>query len=370
MRVIVIGGSAGGVESLREVVGGLPATIPAAILVVIHFPADAPSVLPRILSRAGPLPAQHAVDGAPIEPGRIYVARPGFHLLVRRDRIRVARGPTENGHRPAIDPLFRSAAIAFGPRVIGVLVSGNQSDGTAGLAAIKQRGGIAVVQDPDDALFSGIPRSALDFVAVDHVAPAPRIGALLAELVREESAAPSPQEGVPVSDDMRFEAEVAEFGLDDDRLAQMPGRLSPYGCPACGGTLWQIDGEDALLRFRCRVGHAYSAESLSAHQAEAMEGALWSALRALEESASLARQVADRMTRQGIDLSADRFRARAASAEEHADVLRRLLTRGILTSGLESAGGDRARTDALATGATARSGDDEGGNGGPPEQML
>ena len=169
--IVVIGASSGGVEALRSVADGLPPDFPAAVFVVMHFPEDVPSALPRILSRAGPLEAVHPEDGDPIEAGRIYVAPPDFHLLVARGRVRIRRGPKENRHRPAVDPLFRTAAFAYGPRVVGVVLTGARDDGTAGLMAVKRRGGVAVVQDPDDALFAGMPEHALEYVEVDHRVP-------------------------------------------------------------------------------------------------------------------------------------------------------------------------------------------------------
>ena len=170
--MITIGASAGGVEALTELVRGLPVDLPASVFVSLHVPPHGTSMLPQILSRRGPLPAHHARDGEPIEPGRIYVAPPDLHLLIHQGVVRLSRGPRENGFRPAIDPLFRTAARWHGPRVVGVILSGTLDDGTAGLLAIKERGGFAVVQDPDDALFPGMPRNAMDVVHVDHVLPA------------------------------------------------------------------------------------------------------------------------------------------------------------------------------------------------------
>jgi two-component system chemotaxis response regulator CheB len=186
--IIVIGFSAGGVDALVRLVQGLPSNLPAALFVVHHFPASAVSVLPSILSRAGALPATHATDREPIECGRIYVAPPDRHLLLNNGRILVTRGPRENGHRPAIDPLFRTAAKAHGSRVIGVLLSGTMDDGTAGLMAIKRSGGMVVVQDPRDALYGGMPASAIEQVEVDHIVPASDLAPLLIRLVNEPGA--------------------------------------------------------------------------------------------------------------------------------------------------------------------------------------
>jgi two-component system, chemotaxis family, protein-glutamate methylesterase/glutaminase len=187
--IVVIGGSAGAIESVSEIVRGLPPDFPAAVFVVVHFPGSVTSALPRILNRAGTLPAAHPDNEGPIQPGRIYVAPPDCHLFIEDDKIRLTRGPKENGHRPAIDPLFRSAAHHYGPRVIGLLLSGNLSDGTAGLLSIKQHGGIAIVQDPETALYAGMPRSAIERVPVDHVIPVREMARLLVQLTAETAPA-------------------------------------------------------------------------------------------------------------------------------------------------------------------------------------
>ncbi|HET8632488.1 MAG TPA: chemotaxis protein CheB [Thermomicrobiales bacterium] len=207
--IIVVGASSGGVEALTRLVGGLPDDLPAAVFVVLHVPPTATSMLPRILMRYGPLPARHAADGDPIRRGEILVAPPDRHLLVQRGRVRVLRGPRENRHRPAVDPLFRSAAYAYGPRVVGVVLSGALDDGTAGLLAIKRRGGLAVVQDPAEALFPGMPESAVGHVAVDHCLPVAQMGPLQAGLARE----PAPEEGAfPVPRDLELEVGRTERG--------------------------------------------------------------------------------------------------------------------------------------------------------------
>jgi two-component system chemotaxis response regulator CheB len=242
-------------------------------------------------------------------------------LLIFRDGIRLYRGPRENGNRPAVDPMFRSAALAYGRRVIGVVLSGNLDDGTSGLLAIKRRGGIAVVQDPDDAMFAPMPQSAIDHVNVDHVVKLGRMGSLLSELARE----PVPEEVHAVSDDAKKETEYAE--LDLARIQDVedhPGDLAPFGCPDCGGTLWELH-EGNLVRFRCRVGHAWTSEALLASQAETLDAALWTALRALEESASLSRELADRARARGNDRMAERLADDAVLAERRASTIRTVL---------------------------------------------
>jgi two-component system chemotaxis response regulator CheB len=256
------------------------------VLVVVHFPESAVSVLPRILNRAGTLPARAARDRDALLPGRIYVSTPGAHLLLEPGCVRVIRGPKENGHRPAIDPLFRSAATAYGNRVIGVVLSGNLDDGTAGLQQIKRRGGIAVVQDPDEALYPGMPTSAIANTAVDHVVPIDRMPALLAELARQ----PAEEESMTELDPPPGEkGAMRDNWLDDEK--QPP---SVYTCPECHGTLFEVRDTEAIPHYRCRVGHGFTTETLMVGQADVLEAALWTALRALEEHTSLARRMAAR----------------------------------------------------------------------------
>lgn len=320
----MVGASAGGVEALVSLVRNLPADLPATVFIVLHLPAHAPSALPQILQRAGSLPAGSAVDGDPILPGRVHVAAPDTHLLVQRGHVRVVRGPRENGHRPAVDPLFRTAARAYGPRVIGVVLSGTLDDGTAGLLAIKQRGGIAAVQSPDSALFQGMPTSALENVAVDHCAPPAELAEIIVRLAHE----PVDEEGAPpVSEQMEREAQIAELESGDLLADERPGTASGFTCPECHGGLWELrDGE--LIRFRCRVGHAYSGDSLLADQSQSLEAALWVALRVLRETAALARRLTERAQEQGHSRAAARFREQAEDADQRVELLRGVLLRG------------------------------------------
>jgi two-component system, chemotaxis family, protein-glutamate methylesterase/glutaminase len=321
--IVVVGGSAGSIEVLTELVGGLPRGFPGSLFVVVHFPGSVTSTLPRILSRAGPLPAHHPRDGDPIEPGRIYVAPPDCHLQISDGRVRLTRGPKENGHRPAVDPLFRTAALSYGPRVQGVILSGNLNDGTAGLLRIKQLGGAAIVQDPESALYQGMPRSALEHVAVDHVLPVQELAGVVAELVSEpaESAEVPGMSEQPTSDPQAEEIATAD-------LHQQPGIPSTMACPECHGVLWEAKDEE-LVQFRCRVGHAYSAEALLVHQSEQLEAALWTALRALEEHSALGRRLAARADARGHRHSASSFTEQAMDAEHHASVIRTVLNAGI-----------------------------------------
>ena len=285
--VVAVGASAGGVEALRAMASGLPADLPAAVLVVLHMPRTSSSALPRILARSGPLPAAMAVDGEPLQPGRIYVAPADHHLLLLHDRLRLSRGPAENGHRPAVDPLFRSAARAAGPRAIAVVLSGSGDDGAAGAATVAARGGVVAVQSPDDALYAAMPLAAMARVEPDHVVAAADVGPLLSALT---TVPVDPVGGQPP--DTQLDGEIAISNFADLGTESLPSTPAGFGCPSCGGALFELKGQ-AAPRYRCRVGHAWSPESLLDEHAVATEGALWTALRALEEKSALSRRLAD-----------------------------------------------------------------------------
>lgn len=321
-RVIAIGASAGGVEALRAVVAGLPPDLPAAVLVVLHIPSRAPSALPGILDRAGPLPALPARHGALIQPGMIYVAPADHHLLIRDGHLGLSAGPTENGHRPAIDPLFRSAAVAFGAGTIGVVLSGARDDGTAGLTEIVNQGGQAVVQDPEDALHRSMPASALRHVGTAHVLPAAKIGALLGELAGEHAV--QPKQSSPGSQ-LAAEDRIAALGAvtTDTVRSARPSGLS---CPSCQGVLFELDGEPAP-RYRCRVGHAWSPGSLAAEQTGAVEHALWVALRTLEEHAAINQRLAEVAEQRERHRAAALYQQRHESSKAEAARLRELIGR-------------------------------------------
>ncbi|MFF5290230.1 chemotaxis protein CheB [Paractinoplanes globisporus] len=314
--IVVVGASAGGVEALRAMVGGLPAGLRAAVLVVLHVPRDAPSALPRILSRSGPLPARTAFEGEPLTAGRIYVAPPGLHMLMLDHRIRLSHGPAENGHRPAIDPLFRSAARTAGPRVIAVVLSGSRDDGAVGAETVAASGGIVVVQRPEDALNQSMPRAVMARVEPDYQSDAADLGPLLAALT--ETKIPDPPE-LPA--DPLTDAEVAIGGLAAITTDQITDNPPVYGCPTCGGGLFELENWPEP-RYRCRVGHAWSPESLIDEQAVATEGALWTALRALEEKSALNRRLAEQHR-----LDRGRFIRMAEDAEGAGELIRGLLTR-------------------------------------------
>lgn len=317
--ITVIGASAGGVEALQTVVGGLPRDYPAAVFVVLHVSPDAPSVLPSLLDRAGPLPAAAAIDGAPIQPGHVYVATPDRHLVIERARMRLVHGPRENRHRPSIDVLFRSAAAAHGPRVVGVVLTGTLDDGSAGLWAVKRRGGIAVVQDPADALFPDMPRNALEAVKVDWCVPLAQIAPTLVRIVREPALA------VAMQPDAKMELEVNMASQTSSTMDQLDrlGARSELTCPECGGALWEM--QQAPPRFRCHVGHSYSLRTLIAAQADRVESALWAGLRSIEESEALAKRLRDSARERGHTHSARMYDERVREHGRHAEILREML---------------------------------------------
>src|SRR5437588_6222847 len=328
VAVIVVGASAGGVDALSAVVAGLPADLPAAVLVVLHVSPHGKSVLPHILSTRGPLPAHHATDREPLEAGHVYVAPPDQHLVVEPGRVRVTDEPRENGVRPSVDTLFRSAAHAYGPAVVGVVLSGTLDDGTAGLIAIKQHGGMAVVQDPAEAVFPSMPANAARFADPDHILPLDKVAPLLAEIVGDGSQ------------ERRARAQRAD---EHDQPADASGAAqhgdpSEFTCPECGGTLWEQQEGD-LLRFRCRVGHAYSVESLLADQREALEAALWGAVVALEERADLATRLGQRMEERGRAHRAGRYGREASDARRRAGLVREAIAH------LSQAEGEGANVD-------------------------
>ena len=321
--LIVIGASAGGIEALQHLLAALPPDLPASVLVVLHTSGRSSSLLPDIFGRASALKTSHPEDGERLKHGRVYIAPPDFHMLVQGNHIRVLQGPRENLHRPAIDPLFRSAAVSAGPRVIGVVLTGMLDDGTSGLMVVRAHGGVPIVQDPLTAMFSSMPRHALEQVPQATVLPLEQIPAELLRLVREELPEPPEPSERPGSLEEK-ETRLLELEMPQMENDERPGRPSGFACPDCGGVLWELE-ENGFLRFRCRVGHAFTARNLNVEQQHAIETALWSALRALEESAALYKRLADRSTKSQQSQSAERFQERAANTEQNARVLREFL---------------------------------------------
>ena len=280
--IVVIGTSAGGLEALDQLVGQLPTDLPASLFLVQHMAAhNSGEPLLRRLSRHQAFQPTLAVHEERFKPGRIYIAPPDTHLLLKKDRVLVTKGARENRYRPAIDPLFRSAAVAHGSRVIGVVLTGMLDDGTAGLMAIKRCGGVTIVQDPTDAAYSGMPMSALDNVDVNFCVPIAQMGPLLTKLVGQSRGK---SKGVP--SDIRTEALIAERVLSDVAQVNGLGDQVPYNCPNCGGVLWEIDTPGAK-RYRCHTGHSYTGPALLASQSEKIEEMLWISLRMFEERRNL-----------------------------------------------------------------------------------
>ncbi|MCU1383048.1 MAG: CheB methylesterase [Acidobacteria bacterium] len=281
-RVIVIGTSAGGLDALRTLIAALPPNFPAPIAIVMHTAPQSPGVLAGILARIGRLPAVNVTGVERLTPGTIYVAAPDCHMVIEPGRIRATKGPNENRFRPAIDPLFRSAGQVYGPGAIGVILTGNLDDGTVGLWTIKRLGGIAIVQDPADALCPSMPASALSRVDVDHQVPLTEVAPLLVRLTAEVPDAGE----FTVSDEIRMEIDIASERHPLEAGLEQAADPSPYACPECHGVLLQVKG-DGPVRFRCHTGHAYSVGSLMAEVDEKIAEALWNAIRTLEEAALL-----------------------------------------------------------------------------------
>jgi two-component system chemotaxis response regulator CheB len=316
-HIVAIGASSGGLPVLTRLLADLPPELPASVFVVLHLGPS--SHLAEILGRASTLRVSAARNGQQIQLGQVYVAVPGVHLLVHDSHLMLCRGPRENSARPAIDPLFRSAACTFGSATIGVVLSGALNDGTAGLRAIQRCGGVTVVQDPHDAADPGMPASALRNVDVDHVAPASELASLLVRLVREP-AGPTP----PIPHDLRVEAAIATQELAGMKANEALGRSSRFTCPECHGTLWEIE-DGSLLRFRCHVGHAYTGEAVLTAQEQETDRLLWSLMRMHQERAELAHRMAvqeERANRSGL---ARQLQQRAGDYEEDAEIIRRLI---------------------------------------------
>ncbi len=297
--IIVIGASAGGVEALQTLVRALPADLPATVFVVVHLAPRSRSLLPEILSSFGPLPAVHAEDGMPIERGRIYIAPPDRHLLLEPGHVHLGFGPREQHQRPCINVSFRSAALAYGERVVGVLLTGQLDDGTAGLWDIKRRGGIAVVQNPEEAAFPSMPLSALREIEVDHIVRLADMGSLLIRL----ALTPLAKAANPIGREA------------------MQSRLTDVTCPECRGTIWEVQHGNGV-QYHCRVGHTYSPRSMLAEHFAAQERVMWSAIVAMEEGAALARRLEPHLEPE----LREKLRTEAHQRQEQAAALRQVLS--------------------------------------------
>lgn len=316
--VIVVGASAGGLQALTAIVERLPATLEACVLVVMHTRAESNGVLPDILRRFTAIPVQFATHADQLQRG-IYVAPPDVHLIVTRDGLSLVHGPRENGFRPAIDPLFRTAARTLGSRVIGVILSGALSDGTYGLSVIKQHGGLAIVQDPGDAVISSMPKNAIDAVEVDHVLPADAIAGILERLTREDAPG-----GLTMARSKDLEPQLPSENTQVSAMQERYGAPSSLTCPDCGGALWEVQ-EGRVVRYQCHVGHQYGPDSLEAEHCEAVDGALWTAVRVLEEHAELKMRMARRASAGGLTVVGRGFEDGARDAHRQAQEIRAVL---------------------------------------------
>lgn len=320
--IVVIGASAGGVEALQSLFSQFPANLQASFFVVLHVSPESPGLIASLIDKSGPLKAEIAHDRDLIKPGHVYVAPPDYHLLVKPEHMRVHRGPRENRHRPAIDPLFRSAAIAYRAQTIGVVLTGHLDDGTSGLLAIKRCGGIAVVQDPEDADYPDMPANAIAEVEVDYRLALSKMGSVIQQIIEQPAAA---VENIP--EDIVMEAEIAEHTRSNITKEQTLGQLAPVSCPDCGGPLWQID-TDHSSRYRCHVGHGFTTRALLASQDKALEQALWAAMRTMEESANMALIMSKNEKLRGRERLAKTYQEKFDTSKAHAQMIRKLLVEG------------------------------------------
>jgi len=335
MKIVVIGGSAGALEALKIILPMLPQNFPAAILIVTHIGTQR-SIVPDILGRCSAMPVRHATDGEPIVPGRVLVAPPDEHLTVvtreGRAYVRLAHGPRENHCRPAIDPLFRSAATAFRADTIGVLLSGYLDDGTVGLQAIKACGGMLIVQDPFEAKAMDMPASALQHVDVDRVLRAGDIASSLVELAAAEVRTRSrAYDNSPptVPNWIGIENRITSRDSDMEDLEQI-GKPSSLTCPECAGALWEV-GHQAPIRYRCHTGHAYTAKVLETLQRDVVEDAIWGAVRALHEQERLFNKLSEIERQSGQLERAAEYEAKASQAKAHSQTLREVIVKRMVT---------------------------------------
>jgi two-component system chemotaxis response regulator CheB len=319
--LVAIGTSAGGVDALIRLAKALPRAFPASVLLTLHLPEQFKSSLDEILTAAGPLGASFARDGETLRKAHIHIAPPGRHLIVEGETLALGTGPRENNARPAIDPMMRSAALCCGPRSIGVVLTGTLGDGASGLWTIRRCGGVSIVQDPHDATFPQMPLNALNEAAPDHVVALAELPGLLESLVHEP-AGPS----MPVPAQLRYEIEVARGGRSDMTEMDKIGRRSTLTCPDCDGVMWEIEEGD-LVRYRCHVGHAYTAEVMSIALDASVRHALGSALRALEERVALMERMEGQARERGSMRLAATWTERAQEFDREAEVIRKAIRR-------------------------------------------
>lgn len=316
-KVVVIGTSAGGLSALKKLISQLHKDFPLPVLVVRHISADATgNVLLNELNKLNTIKCQHAESGDNLKPGHLYLAPSDHHLMIGEDlKILVTKGAQENRYRPAIDPLFRSAAVGFGTGVIGILLTGYLDDGTAGMKAIKRCGGTCIVQDPEEADYPAMPKNALNNVKVDHCLPISEMGSLLYKLIPKKL-----RKNVSVPEDIIIETKIAERVLSDLTSVNKVGDQVPFNCPGCGGVLWKVE-KDTDSRYRCHTGHAFTAASLLAEQTKKIEETMWTALRMFEERKNLLTT----MAREKKGVGSKSAEERANVSQVHIDRIRAIL---------------------------------------------
>ncbi len=316
-KVVVIGTSAGGLSALKKLIGQLHNDFPLPVLVVRHISPDATgNVLLNELNKLNTVKCQHAETGNKLKPGYLYLAPSDHHLLIGGDlKMLVTKGAQENRYRPAIDPLFRSAAVGFGTGVIGILLTGYLDDGTAGMKAIERCGGTCIVQDPEDAEYPAMPKNAINNVKVDYCLPISEMGALLYQLIPQKL-----RKSIPVPSDISIEAKIAERVLSDLASVNKVGNQVPFNCPGCGGVLWKVE-KNSSSRYRCHTGHAYTAAALLAEQTEKIEETMWTALRMFEERKNLLTE----MARGEKGVGSKSALERAKTSQVHIDRIRAIL---------------------------------------------
>jgi two-component system, chemotaxis family, protein-glutamate methylesterase/glutaminase len=317
-KVLVIGASAGGLNAVKELIAQVDRDFPVPVLVVLHISPDISSdVFLNVLNRSCTLKCMIPKDGDALRAGYLYLAPADHHMMIGSDqKILISKGAPENRSRPSIDPLFRSAALAFGNGVVSLLLSGYLDDGTAGMQVIKRCGGLCIVQDPDDAEFPDMPRNALSNVEVDHVVPLKDMGVLLRGLLDQDLGDPP-----PIPEDIMIEGRIAERVASDLASVNALGDQVPFNCPGCGGVLWQVK-TDPLLRFRCHTGHAYTSTTLLSEQNKKIEETMWVALRMFEERRNLLTTMADQNKGLGMRIAMER----AKESQMHIDRIRTMLT--------------------------------------------
>ena len=329
--IVVIGASAGGVSALLELVKALPANFPAPIFVVQHIAPDSPSILPQLLSSVSALKARHPQNGEIVEPGVIYVAKPDHHLLLEGNQVLMTRGPKENRFRPSVDALFRSAAYTYGPRVIGVVLTGYLDDGTSGLWSVQRMGGLAIVQDPHDAEQPSMPTNALEFVQADFLVLLAELGPLLVRLTME-LAPGKPRLSAAQLDLLKIELTIAKQGGGFELGIIEKGLLTPFTCPDCHGALTQLI-EGNLIRYRCHTGHAYTVSALLSEVTESVESLLYQAMRGLEETKMLLHNIGMHFTETLQTRVAELFFRKADQTGQQARVVHKSILRHEAMSG-------------------------------------